>query len=402
MALTRRRLLRNLLTPGAFAAGAGGVEAVRKAHDYIEQQETWDEASRPNAEFFTRHEADLSRLTLGGSFAPEQWSTKGPATADAMAGLDTAVRELGIRQLRLGLRWNRIGWNGDEIDLTSYAPVLEYCFGAGIDVCLDIGPIRVFRSPEEHYPRTLEDLPPRDSVIQSDDAIAKQGLAYLSRLFDALKREYGSALRSVSAYQLENEPYYPLGAHRWQMSQPYMGSVAGRILEAFPDAKLLVTSAGRLNLDSIQTLFEALLRERPELRGRLISGFDFHYRTPMRQSYPLIRYLDQVGYATPFAPSLSQAIWQSRDYGYAIEVTEGQMEPFAQFPQPGNSARDLRFLILRCLDKVLDPQRPGLIRLWGIEELTKRMLSGRLTSEHRDIIEIIRRVNHASVSPLGA
>jgi hypothetical protein len=181
-----------------------------------------------------------------------------------------------------------------------------------------------------------------------------------------------------------------------------MEAVAEGVLEAAPETRLLVTSAGRLNLDSIQSLFEALLRRRPELRGRLISGFDFHYRTPMRQSYPLIRYLDQVGYATPFAPSLSQAIWQSRDCGYAIEVTEGQMEPFAQFPQPGNSARDLRFLILRCLDKVLDPQRPALIRLWGIEALTKRMAAGQLTPEHRDIIEIIRHVNHDDRAPQGA
>jgi hypothetical protein len=69
------------------------------------------------------------------------------------------------------------------------------------------------------------------------------------------------------------------------------------------------------------------------------------------------------------------------------------MEPFAQFPQPGNEARELRYMILRCLEHVLDPERPALIRLWGVEYLTKRMLRGDLTQEHRDIIEIIHHVN---------
>jgi hypothetical protein len=88
--------------------------------------------------------------------------------------------------------------------------------------------------------------------------------------------------------------------------------------------------------------------------------------------------------------------------GFDIEVTEGQMEPFAQFPQPGNEARELRYLILRCLDHVLDPERPGLIRLWGVEAFTKRMLHGDLTDEHRDIIDIIQRINSPAQRPPGA
>jgi hypothetical protein len=172
-----------------------------------------------------------------------------------------------------------------------------------------------------------------------------------------------------------------------------MMALAERAQAALPNAALLVTSAGRLNLDSIRELFDLLLRANPSRAGHLISGFDFHYHTPRRDSYPVLRYLDQVAYATPFASSLSRNVWDSRDLGFDIEVTEAQMEPFGQFQSPGNSARDLRFLLLRCLDKVLDPQRPALIRLWGVELLTQRMLSGDLTAEHREIVSIIRRVN---------
>jgi hypothetical protein len=69
------------------------------------------------------------------------------------------------------------------------------------------------------------------------------------------------------------------------------------------------------------------------------------------------------------------------------------MEPFHQLTSPGNSARDLRFLILRLLDKVFDPHKPALLRIWGIEELAKRMLRGEMTSEHKQIVEIFEAIN---------
>ena len=62
-----------------------------------------------------------------------------------------------------------------------------------------------------------------------------------------------------------------------------------------------------------------------------------------------------------------------------------------------DSLRNLRYMILRCLDHVLDPEKPALIRLWGVEYLTRRMLGGDLTQEHRDIIEIIQHVNNPQV-----
>jgi hypothetical protein len=396
--VSRRQFLRYLVAGGAFATGAMGIEAGRKVHDYIEQQATWDEASLPTEAFFERHADRLARLRLGGSFAPEEWFYTRPPTDEVVQAFRFAVHDLGLKQMRLGIRWSRADRNGAPPELESWAPILDAAFEEGADLTLNLGPIRTFRFPEEQPPgRLLNDptaIPPVGARVQLSDRMAQEALTFLDLVIEKLHRQYGSALDAyVHTIQIENEPYYPLGEHRWQMTQPYILEVAERVMAGMPGKSLLVTSAGRLNLDSIRDLFEKLLRRHPDLRGKLVGGFDFHYRTPARQSYPLIRYLDQIGYATPFAPSLSRNIWDSRDMGYTIEVTEGQMEPFAQFPQPGNQARELRYLLLRCLDHVLDPERPGLIRLWGVETLTKRMLKGDLTSEHREIIDIIQRIN---------
>ena len=38
-------------------------------------------------------------------------------------------------------------------------------------------------------------------------------------------------------------------------------------------------------------------------------------------------------------------------------------------------------------------EQPALVRLWGVEELVKKMMRGELTEEHRRIIELIQTVN---------
>jgi hypothetical protein len=107
----------------------------------------------------------------------------------------------------------------------------------------------------------------------------------------------------------------------------------------------------------------------------------------------VIRHFDQVAYATPFAETLGRNVWDARDLGYEVEVSEAQAEPYGQFQSPGNSVRDFRFLLLRCLREVLDPEKPGLVRVWGVERLVQRMQAGDLTDEHRRIIEVIQNVN---------
>lgn len=376
---------------GAFAAGFGGIEVARKAADLYEQHAAWAEASRPNREFFDRHASELARLTLGGSLAPEQWPPDGRGQRRALDGLDLAVRELGMKQLRLAARWSRVG-AGREVDLSPYRQLLDACFEHGVEVCLNVGPVRVFRWPEEHVPPDIA-LPAHGAMVSLGSPLADAALAYTERLLAVLRREYGATLDRVRSVQIENEPYFALGPHRWRMSEDYLAALAKLVDETMPWAELMVTSAGRLNLDEVRRLFQRLQAERPAVGGRLVSGFDFHYKTPLRDSFPVIRHFDQVAYATPFAETLGRNVWDARDLGYEVEVSEAQAEPYGQFQSPGNSVRDFRFLLLRCLREVLDPEKPGLVRVWGVERLVQRMQAGDLTDEHRRIIEVIQNVN---------
>ena len=396
--MNRRQFLKgSLVTAAKLGAGIAFVEAGRKGLDLLELHDTWAAAEVDNETFFATHARLLDGLELGGSFAPEQWSLDERGGERAMRGLELAVHELDVRRMRLGIRWRRALDGDGAVDLGAYRPYIDYCLKNDVEVCLNVGPIRTFRWPEEHVPRRVYEsvgsLPPVAATVRPRDEIAQAGLRYVEELLELLRREYGTAFPII---QVENEPFYELGRHRWILGREHLVEVAHRVDDVFPEASLLITSAGRLNLHSVRGVLETLLSEGARFEGRLISGFDYHYKTPERDSVPVVRYFDQLAYARPLAPGLAEHQRDARSLGFPIEVTEGQAEPYGKFKEPGNSARDFRFLLLRCLEKVLDPEAPKLLRIWGVEELTKHMMRNDLTDEHRQIIEIIQTVNAAA------
>jgi hypothetical protein len=398
MGMSRRVFMSRALALGATAAGLGAYEAARQGLSLLDQHQAWQEASRPNEDFLGRHARDLDRLTLGASFAPEQFRWTRGSQQEAMAALQFALHELGITKLRLGLRWNRSVDARGSIDLRYYHRTLERCLAANADICLNPGPVRVFRWPEEHVPAFvlagLSSKPPRDATIRLGDPLAEAALAHLESLLGRLQGDYGEDLsRRVDMVQVENEPFYELGEHRWRFSLPYLAEVARRLDAVYPEASVLVTSAGRLHLDLVRDTLVHIAAREPRFQGRLVSGFDFHFKTPLRDSFPIVRHFDQISYARPFAPSTASHIREARALGFRIEVTEGQAEPYGHMTTPGNSARDFRFMLLRLLSKVLDPNAPAVIRIWGVEELAKRFIRGEANAEHRQILELVQAIN---------
>jgi hypothetical protein len=390
---SRRQLL---VGAGRFGAFLTAFELLRKSYGLVEQHNTWELAAKGNEAFLQHNARRVAALEIGGSFAPEQWDLDDAGQAQALAALDTAVRELDMKQLRLGLRWSRVHGAGGP-DLTPYRGVLDYCFANGVEVCLNPGPIRTFRWPEEHVPDAVAaalELPESNATVTPEMPLARAALDYVENLTETLRREYSASdLSAVKMLQVENEPFYPLGEHAWILGPEYLQAASSRLHAAFPDADVMLTTAGRLNMKQVRDVLFRLRQADASYEGRLVSGFDFHYRTPNRDSYPVIRYFDQITYARPGVGGTDDNIIDAREVGYRIEVTEGQMEPYGHFQQPGNSSTDLRYMLQRTFDHVLDPETPALVRLWGVEELTKKMLAGELTEEHRRIIELVQTIN---------
>jgi hypothetical protein len=181
--------------------------------------------------------------------------------------------------------------------------------------------------------------------------------------------------------------------HHWQLSGDYVKGRIRQVQRVFPTSKVLVTTAGRLNFGPVRELITDMMAESDTYRGRFVMGFDYHYKTPLRDSFPIIRYTDPITFARVGYQTCAENREDARNVGYDIEVAEGQAEPNGHLTEPGNSARHFRFMLLRCAESVLDTTRPSLIRIWGIEEMAKRVLAGTATSEHAEIFDLVQRVN---------
>jgi hypothetical protein len=377
--------------------GLTSGEFIGLGREVVELRKTWSEASRGNNNLLGSRRNDFRRLRFGTSFAPEQWTRDEQAKGRPLTALRFAVDELGMREIRLGFRWNRVH-RGADIDLSYYRPYLDYCLSEGVNVCLNVGPIKTFRWPEEHVPGfildRLDGIPSRGQTIDAYDGLANEAVDYLKRMLDRLYAEYGiNGLGGITMLQPDNEPFFGFGVHEWRMTREYMRRIIEVLDSYFPERPLLLSSAARLNLATIQQLFFGLLGHDGRFEDRLVLGFNYHYRTPMRDSVPLIRHLDPIAFARPFEMSVEENLRAARSLGYRVEVAEGQAEPYHHLTSPGNSATDFRFMVIRCLDKVLDPREPGLIRVWGVEELSKKAIRREMKPDHREIVDLIQQVN---------
>lgn len=401
--MNRRLSRRNFLgasTLGVFGAGGFlyGKEGVGATRGAFEAREAWRMAALRNDEFLDSTRDIFRRARLGLSFAPEEWSEAENAAGDGLRALDFCVRELGLREVRLGMRWDRIERADGRLDIGLYRRYIDYCFSQRVPLCINPGPLRTFRWPEDRAPgfilERLERVPKNGSTIGWDSPLAGHAASFLDRLLDALSREYGSAFRGLSAIQPENESFQRFDQRSWSVSSEYMAGMIDIMNRHLPDVPIIVTTAGRPALDEITRLFSDLLREGNRYQGKLVSGFDYYYSTPNHNKLPLDRYLDPIALAFDFpsARTCAENIADARRVGFRIEVSEGQAEPFTHVVAPGNSVRELRFMLLRCADRVLDPLDVAPLRIWGVEYWAKKVRAGHATPEHAAMFDLVRRI----------
>ncbi|MEZ4554497.1 MAG: hypothetical protein R3B59_11450 [Dehalococcoidia bacterium] len=348
------------------------------------------------------------RIRIGCSFSAESIGVDGRRASErrharAMQLLTAAVDELGMTDIRLGLRWSNLAPDGGT-DLTRfYAPYLDYCFSHPRvrEVALDFGPLKTFRWPEIHVPQPVLDrldaVPSYKAEIRPDMAVARLGIEHLGRAVESVGREYGGA--KPVALSL-NEPFHGFGRFRWTMSEAYLLQVVDTVVGSrhFADAGVLVNSAQGLDLRRIAEFFRMLNRERPALRGRLTSGFDIYPFLPPMTDFPVLRQLlgniraRKRGWEHQVGPNLELA--RNPEYAYRIEVTEAQAEPFGTHPSVGNSLPHFQHVLAECFDRILDPEQDeSVIRLFGIEYQLRLQQSGRAAPDNLAILELTKRIN---------
>src|SRR5581483_4295665 len=115
--LSRRKLLAGLaLAPLGAASYVYGHEAIGATEGAVEAAQAWDAASADNEQFLEQQSDVFQNVVLGCSFAPEQWDVQPQAASGSIDGLRFCVEDLGLKEVRLPVRWDRVAADDGSID----------------------------------------------------------------------------------------------------------------------------------------------------------------------------------------------------------------------------------------------------------------------------------------------
>lgn len=316
-------------------------------------------------------------IVLGTSFSPEYCEYLG--SKNPLEILRIVDGRLKIKDVRLGLRWNRVEREG-KISLDYYDRYIGYLLKNDFKVSLNIGPIKVFRWPEEHIPKYLEQC--KVSVVSPESELAKYSYEYLHKLLKVLENEYGSKLDNVT-FQLENESFNRFGHLKMIMSERYLVELFKILKEYFPSNMVMVDSAGRKDLYRVISLLKILIGKDIVKGEDFVIGLNYYFRLPNLFKREPLKEL------APWYMSISKLHSLQNQLGFGLEISEGQFEPWGKKITPGNSLDDFKYLLEKCYTYFPEGYKYKLVRLWGIEEFGMRVINKQLSQEHKKILQEI-------------
>jgi hypothetical protein len=353
----------------------------------------WKNSQADTQDFLNLFENKWKYLDLGCTFTPEKCESK----EHALFALQFCVETLKMKEIRMGLRWNNVEKAPGTLSLEYYKEYLEYCFAHNVHICLSVGPIKTPDWPEEHIPEFVLDKSIKKlSKITAQDSISQKSLEYINSLLLLLKSEFTqSQLDCITCIQPENEAFLWYGAHYLRLSRDHVQRVVAVIHTHFPNKKILLNSNGRLNLRSIHLVINRAYTQNTIPFSQFIIGLDYYYITQYSYKLNVSGWMDPIGISMPFDMSCKTLCTVSNQKSITLEVTEAQMEPWHPITTPGNSLSSLKYVLTRCLEGILSNlNQPRLvIRLWGVEYLSKQFMHQTQTQEHVLMRDLIAHIN---------
>jgi hypothetical protein len=408
-----RKLSRRNLIAGGVAAAVGIAFAGKEIEDHAfgEQNNIWREAAKENGQFYEDNKDVLSHISFGTSFAPEMFGDMSLQQMNSdpfiygrnrdrmLQALDVVIKDFGIKDIRLGIRWDNAVLN-NQINPILYDDIIRKCIDNEADITLNYGAIKTFRWPEEHVPEHVMQTvatPPQRGLVSNDGELAKHATDYAHNLLMRVKGEYGEDGEDrIKAIQPENEGFNQFGNKKWTMGKEYYKNIIGVGHDIFPNASILLNSSGGDNLGQIREVFTEVESNTPQLRGKLTAGVDFYFDTPSKLHLPGVHpAVDPITFSklkNPFSKNdFDRHMEEAKRLGIITEITEGETEKYGYITHPQEKAQSFRFWVLRTA-----PYTDGMMRIWGIEEFAKRRIDGELTSDNWKVLDFVRTIQEKS------
>jgi hypothetical protein len=370
-----------------------------------QQYKTHRNADLPLDEYLSHYHEKFKRVTVGCSFDPDlvvqmyerENQEKNISAEKKLHILKVLIHDFGITEIRLGIKWNRVVNEKGIFDFSYYHEYLDYCLTNKVNVCLNIGPIKTFGWPEEFVPQYILDKDSaNNTLIDRESVIGKSALEYVDILLSHIQSTYSKIqLENLVIIQPENEAFNIFGKQKFILSDEYLIGVIKKINTVFPNKKILLCSSETRDISSILHLMQSAIEQKNLSYENFIVGINYYYNLPNFWKAPRLGPLDNITISNLLQRKTHQNnINKSRRFGYEIEVTEAQFEQWGKrYLSPGFSHHEAKYLIGRIVDNILDSEKGGIIRLWGLERYAKKKSENTLLEDQEKNINLITSIN---------
>ena len=418
----------------------------------IEQQAAEQAAvdSETPSAFIIANEDSLKNIQAGDTFVPEQYLPSNTTNLldfiqtpegqlyqqKALNILKAEVEVLGIKEIRMGIRWSNTIMADGAFSLAFYKPYLDFLnsyknpkTAKNVVVTLSVGPLKSPGWPETFLPDPPEDpstvdtsliplgkLPPAGAEISPNMPAYPDLTSKAERWLNIVMQQVSLNYSSINNFQPDNEPLNPFGPEQWTMSSAWEKDELKIILQYKPNANFLINFAGTANIAgsvdiknppnlvkaisetitllkleqkfSEQSVVNEMLNYRSELmstikqakgKGNVIIGTDYYHltsNTPLPIKVQLNGKNYEVWVDTDTLINITENLNNDKNPWAKLDsnqITEMQNEPWMPFTSPGNNPKELLFALSRALD-VLPSNKPSTIGFWQIGPLLDNLM----------------------------
>jgi len=411
-AISRRARIRNVFMGGlATVALATGISkpaaeiiryAVTVQEAVTDNSQTWQDANLPPGQFLAKYNKEFAKINIGCTFIPDEFgvnlldmdTTSGEAAYNrALNSLDYIHNELHMNEIAIGIRWDNVVDANGNYTLKFYKPFLDKLVQYKMRFDLDLGT----KNPgwkEQNVPPQKEaelvKIATSGGVVYAGSELAKDDLAYQTEVFKSLVANYSEEdLELIIGLQFQNEFNNHFGDKDEQVvfDKGVIVEDAKNSKRFLPGRRIIVSSAGPLNIDPVIDAIKALKADDPSTPVGLsihdysvdaggisipLIGDENVLNTPLGRYSPL--FYDRI--ALNELKKAAQFCDQTKDCEENIGEAEGTAWD-GNVGLPGDKVEDFQYELLNSIqilnadDNATNDGEVRYIGYWGIWNLVE-------------------------------
>jgi hypothetical protein len=295
--------------------------------------------------------------------------------------LNFFVERLKIKTIKLILRWRHIEQKEGEINLLKYTKILDFFYDKNVEIILDIRFYSTLKRGKLDLPKWVTKKKNLPQVTQLESRFGVLVSSYNAKLINSLSLISQKFLRGISAIHIESSSISDSGK-KYSLDQDLFTELIWKWRSVFSSKKLLFTTR---DTDSVSSITK-LLDENQWFRFiQIEKAFSVKNPTQIFSIKGIVRrsQFDQLSsFVSKYNLDLATSLYVSNNILSKLSISHARDIQRLQY----GLLRSLRFF----------KGREGVVFIHDLDALVVRVLESKSFLSDKEIIELIKTLNHAT------